>query len=501
MKNFSIKATLCTAVLLCTLASCELDQYPPGSIPAERSWEKISDAEYYQRGLLASVRGISGGAHAYVSEVQTDLFNAVVGAAMLTQEHTWTFTNVSFAGDAVYSGNYSSIYDANNILQNIDKIPYTSDADSIKLAAIKGSAYFVRAFAHFNVTLRFAKDYEPETAATTLGIALVKKNDITAKPSRATLQETFDFICADLDSARKYMADEQPLLDINDKIDPVHIFGLNALEALTARVLLHMHDYDGAIEAVENVRDYYPLIDNADEFAEMWTFDEGSEIIFEPYQEKDNERANPYDAFIGYNSTFAAYRAPYLPTKGLIDMYEDADIRRSTYFNDVTIANNTGERELGTLFWKFPGNPDLVKTTNDHYNMTKTFRVAELYLIAAEASYQAGLHSAAKNWLNELREARGATPTEKTGTALWEVIKDEWVLEMVGEGFRLDCLKRWHEGFKRLTPQAFGINMLISQPDYQNLEIKSDNFKFVWEIPSNDLQANTNLEHNWPTGE
>ncbi len=483
-------------------SSCELDQYPAGSIPFERSWEKVSDAENYQRGLLASMRSVSGGSYAYVSEVQTDLFNALVGIASLKEEHTWTFTNVVFAGEAVYSGNYSCIYDANNIISNIHKIPVTTEADSVKLAAIKGSAYFMRAFAHFNITLRYSKDYEPETAEKELGIALVKDNDITAKPARATLQETYEFICNDLDSARKYMANERPLYDINKGIDDVHIFGLDALDALSARIYLYMHRYQDAIDATENIMPYYPLISNRNEFADMWLYDRGDEIIFEPFQEKENEQANSYSAFISYNSSYGAMRPSFIPTKGLMDMYDSKDIRRTVYFKDMTIANNNGELETGSILYKFPGNPNLAKNKlSDFYNMAKVFRSAELYLIAAESAYNLGEHGDARYYLNELRVARGLDETNKSGSELFTEIKNEWTREMAGEGFRLDCLKRWHEGFTRLTPQKFTTNMLIRQAGYDELTIKADNMKFVWEIPSNDLQANTNLERNWITND
>ncbi len=498
MKKTIIKALLCIAAAVPTFSSCELDLYPDGTIPFEESWEKVSDAENYYIGLMTSIRSISGGSLAYISEVQSDLFNATMGGGYLTQEHTWTFTNSSFGGEVTYAANYSSIYDANNIITNIGKVPFETKADSVKLAAIKGAAYFVRAFAHHNIALRYCKDYEPETADKELGLPLVTTNDISQKPSRSSLEDTYKFICNDLDSARKYMAQERPLFDLNKNLDAVHVFGLDVVEALSARVFLYMHEYDAAIEAAETIMPYYPLIDNADEFAEMWTFDTGSEIIFEPFQEKDNERSNSYDAFIAYNTTQKAYSPPFLPTQGLIDLYAAEDIRRIVYFKDVRFVNNYGDFDTGSILWKFPGNPDLVKQDGDYYNMTKTFRSAELYLIAAEAKYRQGASLDAQDYLNELRLARGLSGTSKTGTALWAEIKNEWVREMVGEGFRLDCLKRWHEGFTRMTPQSFGAAILVNQPGYRDLTIAADNFKFVWEIPSNDLQANTHLERNWP---
>lgn len=68
---------------------------------------------------------------------------------------------------------------------------------------------------------------------------------------------------------------------------------------------------------------------------------------------------------------------------------------------------------------------------------------------------------------------------------------------MVGEGFRLDCLKRWHEGFTRMPAQPLMAGFFITADGFTNLTVNADNEKFVWEIPFNDLQANKNLERNW----
>ena len=76
-------------------------------------------------------------------------------------------------------------------------------------------------------------------------------------------------------------------------------------------------------------------------------------------------------------------------------------------------------------------------------------------------------------------------------------MEEEWVREFVGEGFRLDCLKRWHKGFKRMEPQPFTDAILITTPGFTDLEVSADDPKWVWEIPSQDLQANPNLTPNW----
>ena len=79
--------------------------------------------------------------------------------------------------------------------------------------------------------------------------------------------------------------------------------------------------------------------------------------------------------------------------------------------------------------------------------------------------------------------------------ALDKVMQDEWTREFVGEGFRMPCLKRWHQGFKR-TPQPFNTPVLVNTGNVQTLSVEPSNIRFTWPIPQQDMQANKNLKQN-----
>ena len=80
-------------------------------------------------------------------------------------------------------------------------------------------------------------------------------------------------------------------------------------------------------------------------------------------------------------------------------------------------------------FWcinKYPGNPALFTAASTNYmHKPKIFRIAEVYLISAEAAAQTpATEAAALTTLNLLRVARGATAlVGLTGTALMDAIK------------------------------------------------------------------------------
>ena len=134
---------------------------------------------------------------------------------------------------------------------------------------------------------------------------------------------------------------------------------------------------------------------------------------------------------------------------------------------------------------------------------------AQAYLIIAEANLRKANpdEAAAREALNELRINRYVGETDYnesadyigdnvTGAALVKVMQDEWTREFVGEGFRLDNLKRWHLGFKRMAAQQFQNPVLVSTHGWQDLEVEANNIRFTWPIPQQETQANKNIKQN-----
>ena len=500
MNKYIIKAALCSMLAVPVLSSCEFDQYPEGSLPTEKSWETVNDATNYNNGLLAALRSVASSTSCtIVPEVQADLFNATTynGNPPYPTMHSWLFTSSS--GDGIWSGGYSLISNANNVINNIDKIQVADGSeDQALLQTYKGVAYFARAYAYTQIASYYCKNYDPATASTTLGLPIVTDVDVSNKPSRSSLADTYQFIKDDIAKAKECFTNH----DETDYTAPNY----NVTRALEARVSLFTQDYDNAITCAKELIDKYPLITNSSDFANMWTNDDGSEIIYEPQQTAD-ERIDTYGDLIHQVQVGdeVKYTASYIPSQTLIDLYGKGDYRADTYFAQVGVYTGQQEDANGYVLSKFPGNPALKKGTgiSEFYNMTKAFRVAEMYLIAAEAQYRKDGTGA--SYLNTLRTARGASKltntsgADLTGDALFSEIKNEWAREMCGEGMRLLCLKRWNEGFTRMTPQSLTEGVIYLLNNVTTLKVNADNMRWVWEIPSNDLVTNTNLERNWPT--
>lgn len=489
------KIAFASVLTLGAMTSCNLDLMPQGTLTTENTWEQVSDAEQYESGLYSSFRGVWGGLN---TEYQGDLFNAGVdfgnnGGA----EHRWDFNDET----DTWINNYSTIKECNNIINNIDKVNAAGASDEetaankAALNNIKGEAYFVRAVCYHNIVIRYAKDYEASTAAQDPGLPLVESIDINAKPNRSTLQATYDFIKNDIAQARQLMTNTDAGADKSQlTTDDIDLF--------EARVDLYMDNYGEADKLAQKVisSGKYPLITDKDAYASMWLNDAGSEIMFQPGASLDELPTAKGGKFINYNSTKKAYQPFFIPSQWVIDLYSESDIRKSSFFKTLPVQEGTMEAPVDIqVLYKFPGNPALKKTADEisYYNANKVFRSAEAYLISAEARYKNKNEDGAREVLNQFRTARGEAATTATGAALFTEIKDEWTREFIGEGFRLDNLKRWHDGFKRHDPQDKTPLVSTDPEHYINLSIAADNYRWVWEIPSNDRLVNKGIVPNW----
>lgn len=556
MNKYILKAIFCSALALPLFTSCELDQLPTDSLTDQESWKTYNDATNQYNGLLAILRSDISGSNAYLTDVMSDLFNQRLTSASYGQEHSWRFTGSQFGGDAIWANNYSVILQANFILQNIGKFENSStlsDQQKANIYNIKATAYFARAYAYSRMVTRYCKDYEPETAANELGLPIVETVSNEAKPARASLQTTCNTIEANLNHAMTYF---DKVAEYNEGVKPTariesSIYKPNAdcVTALRARFYLYEHKFDQAIEEAETIRNTYSLASGSREMLNLWILDEGSEIIYEPLQTPD-ELSGSYGIFLSYNlvtsdlsnTEFKGMNPDFLPTKGLVDLYSDQDVRRKVYFSypkdgyntfnlgfgtqsgyqlltfdqllgvSADISTTSGDTESGVVFTKYVGNPTLRKQNvwyAQNYNMTKAFRASEAYLIIAEANLRKANpdEAAARDALNELRRNRFEGETDYdgsadyigddvTGAALVKVMQDEWTREFVGEGFRLDNLKRWHLGFKRMAAQQFQNPVLVSTHGWQDLEVEANNIRFTWPIPQQETQANKNIKQN-----
>ncbi len=486
-----IKLTFLTALLIITAVSCDLDRYPFDQIEQSQAFKTVEDATSFRNGLYSDLRGRLDGIYMFSTDVQADMLNASIDFGNRNGfPHRWTgFLSGDYTISNVWLGYYRALVDVNNLINNIALIEVEDAEEQETLDVYTGEAHLLRAYYYHQLVLRFAKDYEPATASTDLGVPLVFEFDVTLLPERATVDAVYQQILSDINEAKTRLASVSGFQDAG-------ILTYDAAIALEARVRLCMHDYTGAVALANSLIDAgaYPLITNEAGLKTMWQDDESTEVIFQLPLSAPDELANANVIYLGYQAALDRYSPDFIPQQWVVDMYDDTDIRKNVYLEQKLVVMQGFDYPDIWLVNKYPGNPLLfTAATTNYQQMPKVFRIAEMYLISAEAAAQStSTEGDALNTLNDLRTARGIAPlTGLTGTDLMDAIKEERTRELLCEGTRLDDLKRWHMGFSRSTPQ--NLDIIERGSDYDEKTVTADDDKFVWGIPANDITANPNI--------
>lgn len=494
------------------VASCDLNLVPSTSIVYEEGkplFLSKRDIAEFQNGVIASYRGLHYGSSWQTVEVMTECFNATIdfgnnygfvhrlGSGFLASDDYTT---------NIWAGHYSAIKNYNIAIEQCDLVE--DEALVADANVLKGIALFCRASSYLTLARHFSADYEPATAATELAVPLILVYDQLEKPVRATLQDVYDQIIADLDEAEAILSDAGTIA-LNGQA--VNLAGapkslaptVDAVKALKARYYLDTHDYTNAADMAEAViasEAGYALSSSLEEMNNEFMNDEGNESIIRLYATK-SEGVVGCSIYTSVQSTDAEgkfFSPMFIPSQTLVNAYENSDLRKQVWFPvDMYPVKVQGTLYNGiTMFTKYIGNPTLQQGDNEdarHY--CKPLMIAEMYLIAAEAYAQAGSESAAAEILGELRAARKAG--DVTGNIM-EAVKVEWMRETVGDGQRINCIKRWGDGLPARPAQKAAENIVMNTPvsDYTGRAVASDAHTLVWPIPSYEIKISPDLIQN-----
>lgn len=496
IRNFKLYMVLAAAAL--TFSSC-LDKYPENAIPSDEAVNTVDDVNQLVIGIYDSFKSsaLYSGNLTLLPDIQTDLVYAVNGSTN-TYGDIWRWNDIKPTNtdiESVYGALYAVIARCNFLFDHVDKVraEVTDDDDLDRLEQYCGEAYFARALAYSELVKLFCKAYESdEDAAGQLGVVLNEHYDNPEPMVRASLKDSYQFILDDLDRAEE-------LLQLEDDFDPAVdgalfdtvYFNEYTICALRARVALYMKNWEEAEKYASKVIDsgnYFlssctELVSSSQSYFDyMWTNDHGTEVIW-----KVSFTINSYGGALGtvfFNYDQTSYRPDYVPAEWVLNMYETNDLRGMSYFATATTAYGL----TWPLLRKYWGNTEFQSYNIYCLCMPKVLRLAEQYLIRAEARAQMGDYSGASEDISTLRASRfqaGGSVSLSADNAM-EVIEEERVRELYMEGFRLHDLKRWHKGFER-EPQD---QSLDNDPNGESrLRVEADDPMFVWPIPQHEIEA------------
>lgn len=463
-------------VLILGMVSCDdlFDTKPLDSTPSEDILTNEKDAQTLLYGMYSYFKGSSsyGRSLTTMLDIMTDAALASTGFSnQLGDMYSWRINPGTGDVSNIWASHYGAIYNANFLINNLHQI----DGDQDNLNRIKGEAYVGRALLHYNLVRLYAKAYDKATASAELGIPYRMDYEIEA-PTRNTIEEVYNYIQNDLKDAIE-------LLPVNESYDKTS-FTLDFANGLMARVLLDIKDYEGVIEYTTRVIDNQAFsLTSGQAFADMWLNDTGSEIIWRVGYTTTDFGAAPGYNFFNTNNKESLPRPDYIPSNLWLDIFDvNNDIRYSTY----STYYQTDYGWESHLVIKYPTNPLFV---NVGTNMPKPMRLAEMYLMRAEA-YSYIDEDNARDDLTNLLNHRLTIPQTITleGDVLKEFIQTERKKELMFEGFYWFDLKRMGKGFTRV-PQE-------NTSTANDLSISADDYRWQWPIPTAELNGNENIKQN-----
>lgn len=310
----------------------------------------------------------------------------------------------------IWARNYQIINSCNIVIENIDKV-----SDPAKQARMVAEANFLKSLAYFDLVRFFAKPYEAGKTNSQLGVIIRDKaiynfnTDLSAQ--RSTVEEVYNVVISGLNKA------------YND-LPANNEFYANkyAAKALLARVYLQMQNYPAARDAANDV------IANS-----------GAKLMA-TYKEAFNHDVNQIEDIFaiqitkqtGDNQANNMYASEDNGGRG-----GDVEIR-TTYLNKFDDVNDE-RRNFNYI------NPDngrrLTSKFKSEFGDVGIIRLAEMYLIRAEANFVAGttVGDTPLNDINRLRTR--AVAKTFTSITLAQILRER-ELELGMEGFRIHDIKR-----------------------------------------------------------
>lgn len=483
-----------------TLGSCSMDLTPAGEIQDEQALETTEDFGKFTTGIMSQMRGVTSGDYVVLSDIQLDDFHAVIGNGNRRMDfYNGSFNPATGEIGSYYSAFYSVIAQTNFFLQKAEQKVQDESLTPDNRSALQnylGQVYFVRAYCYNALADKFCGSYKhtADLDASGKGLSLQLKYAPTANnkeyPGRSSMRETYGQICRDLDSAMVNLTRYESAASVVPAANSARPTS-DAAKALKARVCLNMGDDAQALSLAKEIigTTRYTLTDR-NSFKTLWADDMGAEVIWLVEADFTYHGSATGSAFASN-----IQNPDYIPTNDCIYLFDENDTRWNNWFDESKVSNSGGDASV-YRFMKYPGNKSLYAQAagSNFVNKAKPLRSAEMYLVAAEASFNLNDEDMALHYLQTLQKERirPYSPMPLTGVALLKEIQDERHREMMGEGSRLSDLKRWQLGFTRGEVWEGCDNVVVK--NNMNLHYDASDYRLVWPIPQHEMDANPQLK-------
>lgn len=351
------------------------------------------------------------------------------------------FVDNSFVRN-IWMNGYQVINQVNLVIDHLDLV------DEDRQDNVVGQAYFLRALNHFDLVRLFGAQYEPSQQNSQLGVPLMLEGitdylgDLDVP--RSSVEEVYSQVISDLNRAYELLPSSNSFFA--DKY---------AAQALLARVYLQQGDYAAARDAANDV------IENSghsltNTFAEAFNNDSNSSEDVFSFQVTTQSGTNQLVVHYA-DQSFGGRGGDIVVNQEYIDKFNsDSDERASFFYSSAQSG--------ATLTGKY---------TNQYGNIP-VIRLAEMYLIRAEANLREGTE-VGNSPTEDVDIVRGRANAALLSDVTLEDILLERELELLFEGHLIHDYKR--------TNRNIG-------------DLSADDDALLFPIPQREMDVNDLLEQN-----
>lgn len=303
---------------------------------------------------------------------------------------------------------YQTIFQTNVILEHLNVF-----TDSDERNRVEGEARFLRGMSYFELVRLFGKQYVAGTNNSQLGVPIVLSGnlDINANLSvpRNTVEEVYTQVLADLQQA----ADKLPTTN-------GYYADRYSAEALLARVYLQKQDYANARNRANDV------IEN------------GGKSLMAKYADAFNTTSNTNE------DIFANQISARTDMNSLITFY--ADDAHGGRGGDIAISQDyyylfETDDARGSFYYLNSDDDMLTKKYTNQYGNVHVIRLAEMYLIRAEANLMLG-SNVGNEPVDDVNIIRARAGASALTTVTRNDILTERQMELGFEGFLIHDIRR-----------------------------------------------------------
>lgn len=305
---------------------------------------------------------------------------------------------------------YSVIYLCNTVINEV--LETAGDEDEKKMLYAEAKVH--RAFSYLKLVNLYAKQYDPATAATDLGVPMRFQAELNGSLARGTVQEAYDLILNDINEVYEYLPDTPDQLWRPSKA---------SASALLARTYLIMGDFTNALKYADMSLGLYTyLTDYNDLPGHSWypnLLDMGRR-----YQNKEQ---------LLLKKPTSDYPLTY-PSQEFMDLFDKTnDLRYTGKIDFEWSAPGT------SLYYYYYG------STGSPYGLT----VPEMLMVRAECNARAGNTTLAMDDVNLLRKNRIATAAyidlaAADAAEALTIVKEERRRELAFMGIRYFDIRRYN---------------------------------------------------------